>query len=52
MPPKGGSVPPQLSAFLSHTDPAFHAFKPEEITAFRVELLRWYLPPTLRNTPY
>ena len=51
MPPKGSSVPPQLSAFLSHTDPSFHTFKPEEITAFRVELLRWCGPHSQHRSP-
>jgi hypothetical protein len=41
-PPKGAAAAaPQVTAFLSHTDASFHSFAPEEIVAFRRELLRW-----------
>ena len=39
--PKGAAAAPQLAAFLSHTDAAFHSFSQEELTGFRTELLRW-----------
>jgi hypothetical protein len=42
--PKGAAAAARqrsLAAFLSHTDAAFHSFSQEELTSFRIELLRW-----------